>query len=228
MLICGWRWGLSLALGILLFLGAGAWPLRADGTRSPFRGDLYQFQEELLSGGAFKFMEDTESLIRSGDFEQAFSRYLILRSHIRGQALYAGLDAMVNQRLHFLQSQMGLPEIPSYAAPSLKFKRRVRKTASADIPGPDKKGAKVTVKATATPTAAKTGDQESQASKPSPVEKPAETILPPAPTADQAATKSAEESKSPKEEAQEEKPKETPPPPPESIWDKLKRRLKFW
>lgn len=224
MLICGWRWGLSLALGVLLFLGTGPWPLKADGTRPSSRGDVYQFQEELLSGGAFKFMEDTESLIRSGDFEQAFSRYLILRSHIRGQALYAGLNALVNHRLHFLQSQMGLPEIPSYAAPSLKYKRRVRKTASADLPGPDKKEAKGTV----TPAAAKTGDQESQASKPTLEEKPVELILPPAPTADQAVTKPAEESKSPKEEAQEEKPKETPPPPPESIWDKLKRRLKFW
>jgi len=173
-------------------------------------------------------MEDTESLIRSGDFEQAFSRYLILRSHIRGQSLYAGLTAMVNQRLHFLQVQMGLPEIPSYAAPSLKYKRRVRKTAAVDLPGPDKKGAKGSVSATVTPAAAKTGDQESPAPKPSPEEKPVETILPPAPTADQATTKPAEASKSPKEEAQEEKPKETPPPPPESIWDKLKRRLKFW
>jgi len=134
----------------------------------------------------------------------------------------------VNQRLHFLKSQMGLAEIPSYAAPSLKYKRRVRKTASSDLPGPDKKGAKGSVSATVTPAAAKTGDQESQASKPSAGEKPAELILPPAPTAEQAKTKPAEESKSPKEEAQEEKPKETPPPPPESIWDKLKRRLKFW
>ena len=227
MLICGWRWGLSLALGVLLFLGAGAWPLKADGTRSSSRGDVYQFQEELLSGGAFKFMEDTEGLIRSGDFEQAFSRYLILRSHIRGQALYAGLNALVNHRLHFLQSQMGLAEIPSYRAPSLKYKRRVRKTASADLPGPDKKEAKGTGKATVTPAAPKTEDQESTAAKPS-EEKPAELILPPAPTVDQTTTKPAEESKSPKEEAQEEKPKETPPPPPESIWDKLKRRLKFW
>ena len=231
MLLFGWRWGLGLALGVLLFLGAGAGPLRADGARSPYRGDVYQFQEEFLSGGAFKFAEDTEGLIRSGKFEQAFSRYLILRAHIRGQVLYAGLNAMVNQRLHFLKLQMGLAQIPSYAAPSLKFKRRVRRTASAEpskASKSDKEGAKGPVAATVAPGAAKTGDQESQASKPSPEEKPAETILPPAPTTGQATTKPPEASKSPQEEAQEAKPKEKLPPPPESIWDKLKRRLKFW
>ena len=230
MLMHGWRWGLGLGLGVLLFLGAGAGPLRADGSSSPYRGDVYQFQQELLSGGAFKFAEDTEDLIRSGKFEQAFSRYLILRSYIRGQPLYAGLNAMVNQRLHFLRVQMGLPEIPAYAAPSFKFKRRVRKTASAapsEAPKPEKKGAKGSVATTVTPPTTKTGGQESQASKP-PEEKPAETILPPVPKADQATTKPAEEKKPPQEKAQEEKPKEKAPPPPESIWDKLKRRLKFW
>jgi hypothetical protein len=227
MMIFRWRWGLSLALGTLLFLGAGACPLRADGTRSSYRSDVRQFQQELQRSGAFKFAADTEDLIRSGKFEPAFSRYLILRSHIRGQALYAGLNAMVNQRLHFLSSQMGLARIPSYAAPAFKYKIRVRKTAAADLPKPDKKAAKGPVSATVTPAAAKTGTQERQASKPSPADKPAEVILPPAPTAGQSTTQPPEESRS-TEESKDEKPTETPPAPPESIWDKLKRRLKFW
>lgn len=229
----GWRWGVGLALGVLLFLCAGPEPVRSDGTRtsSSIYSDLRQFQKELRSGGAFKFMEETEDLIRSGQFEQAFSRYLILKAHIRGQALYAGLNAMVDQRLHFLKAQMRLAEIPTYAGLSQKFKRRVRRSPSADLPGssgPDQKGAKASASPVVIPAAAKAGDQESQASKPSSDEKPTESILPPVHTPDQAKTQQPEEGKSPKEETQEEKPKETKPATPPSIWDKLKRRLKFW
>jgi hypothetical protein len=113
------------------------------------------------------------------------------------------LNAMVDQRLHFLKAQMGLAEIPAYAAPYKKLKTRVRKEAKADTPAEQKKG-----KAEVAP---KPGG-----------EKPAETVIPGAPAAPTPTQTSEEETK-------EEKPEEKkPPPPPPSILERLKRRLKFW
>lgn len=201
-----WRWGVILALGGLLFFGAGLGPASADGVKPTSREgmDARQFSSELQSSGAFIFAEDTENRIRSGQFEVAFARYLFLRSHIQGSSLYYGLNAMVDQRLHFLKTQMGLPEIPHYAAPSRKLKTRVIKEAKAATPGEQKDG-----KAEAKPeVASKPGE-----------EKPAETVIPGAPTPAQP----------PEEETKEEKPEEKkPPPPPPSTWERIKRRLKFW
>jgi hypothetical protein len=97
-----WRWGAVLALGALVFLAARVLPARAA---SNYGADARQFSSELQSGGEFKFEEDTEDRIRSGQFELAFARYLLLRSHIRGSSLYIALISMVDQRLHFLKSR---------------------------------------------------------------------------------------------------------------------------
>jgi hypothetical protein len=108
-----WRyWGFGLALGSIVLLGLGAGSLRADGMgrRRAWGHDDQVFRVELYTGGAFKFYANSEDILRSGDFEQAFSRYLYLASHIRGQSLYTGLAASVNRRLHFLRGQLGLGE----------------------------------------------------------------------------------------------------------------------
>ena len=225
----GWRWGLCLTLGTFLLLGAGAIPVMGNGvgtSTARYGSDYRQFGKELQSGGAFKFMEDTEDLLRAGQFENAFSRYLFLKAHIRGQGLYTGLNTAVDQRLQFLRSQLHLGEIPSYAVPYQKLKRRVKRgsqwTKPPDSCGPDQKDAKTSTTPAVIPAAAKAEDQESQATKTSSDEKPSESILPPSPPPDQV------EPQPKGEEAQEEKPKEKEPAPAPSYWDKIKRRLKFW
>ena len=198
-----WRWGAVLALGALVFLAARFLPARAA---SNYGADARQFSSELQSGGAFKFAEDTEDQLRSGKFELAFARYLFLKSHIRGSSLYTALNAMVDQRLHFLKTQMGLPEIPHYAAPYKKLKSRVVKEAKAATPAEQKKGKEQEV-------APKPGE-----------EKPAETVIPGAPAV-QTPTQPPEK----EEKAEAEKPEaKKPPPPPPSTWERIKRRLKFW
>jgi hypothetical protein len=223
MLMSNRRWGIILALGALLFLAAGAVPVFSS---SAYETDARQFAGELQGSGAFKFAEDTEDQLRSGKFELAFARYLFLKSHIRGSSLYFALNAMVDQRLHFLKSQMGLEEIPTYAAPYKKLKRRVRSQAQSvkttDSTGSDQQKAKASAPPVVTPTAAEVADQESEASQPS------EAILPAAPPADQEKTQPQEETTSPAEETQADKPEATKPLPPPSAWEKLKRRLKFW
>lgn len=203
MLSSRWRWGTGLALGVLVFLAAVGWPAPAA---SRYGNDARQFAGELQSRGAFKFAEDTENQLRSGKFELAFARYLFLRSHIRGSSLYMALNDMVDQRLHFLAAQMGLKEIPAYAAPSYKkLKRRVIKEAKAVTPAEQKKGKEPEV-------APKPGEEE-----------PAEMVIPGAPAAPTPTQPPEEE-----EKAEEEKPEAKKPPPPPSLWEKLKRRLKFW
>jgi hypothetical protein len=103
-------WGGVLFLGVMLVLAQGAVPAGADGLeKPPARGsDARQFLEELRSGGALKFYEDTEDVLRAGKFERAYIRYIFLNAHIRGQSLYAGLLPMVDQRLQFLREQMHL------------------------------------------------------------------------------------------------------------------------
>lgn len=190
-----------LALGAFLFLIAGAVPLSASPGDET---DARLFAGELQSGGAFKFAEDTEDELRSGKFELAFARYLFLKSHIRGSSLYLALNAMVDQRLHFLKSQMGLEEIPAYTAPYRKLKPRVRKEA-----------------APVTPAKAEAADRKSLASKAEDSEQPEEPASLPAPAAQAP-------SPPPEEEVQEEKAEEKKPAPPPSTWERLKRRLKFW
>lgn len=231
MWIFRWRWGVGLALA-LLFLSTGALPKSAVSS-SLYGSDYRLFASELQSRGAFKFAEDTEDLIRSGQFERAFARYLFLKAHIRGRSLYIALDAMVNQRLHFLKSQMRLDEIPSYAAPPLKkLKRRVKKQArsvsSPDATGPAQKDGQASATPVVTPAAAKAGDQKSPVSKPSPAQQALELVTSPAPTTGPTTAEPTAASKSPEEETPEEKPEATKPAPPPSLWDKLKRRLKFW
>jgi hypothetical protein len=131
-----WRyWGFGLALGSIVLLGLGAGSLQADGmARKRPRGNDYQvFLVELAAGGAFKFYANSEDILRSGDFEQAFSRYLYLASHIRGQSLYTGLAASVNRRLHFLRGQLGLGE------ESLRYARTTRRLPPPPPPKPEPK-----------------------------------------------------------------------------------------
>ena len=199
-----WRWGIILALGGLLLFGGGPGSARAGETPSRSGMDARLFAGELQSRGAFQFAEDTEDRIRSGQFELAFARYLFLRSQIRGSSLYMALNAMVDQRLHFLKNQMGLREIPRYAAPYKKLKTRVRKeppvTPTAAEPKDGKAGAKPVIIPAATEA----------------VEKPEESVTPPTPA------------EPPEEEAPEEKVEEKKPAPPPSTWERVKRRLKFW
>jgi len=218
------RWGAGLVLA-LLFLGAGALPQSAVSS-SLYGSDYRLFASELQSRGAFKFAADTEDLIRSGQFEQAFARYLFLKAHIHGHSLYIALDAMVNQRLHFLKSQMRLDEIPTYAAPSFKkLKRRVKKQARAvtppGTPGPAQKDGQASAIPVATPAAAEAGEPKSPAPKLAAAEKPEEPVSSTAPVVQAPAPP-------PEEEAGEEKPEEKKAPPPPSTWERLKRRLKFW
>ncbi len=235
MLIFWRRCGAILALGALLVLGPGAALLRADGMdKLSARGgsDLRQFGEELRISGALKFYDDTEDLLRAGKFEQAFCRYLFLRANIRGQALYVGLNGLVDWRLHFLKSQLRLGEEAFYTVPDQKLKIRARRQARRvpppSPPLPEKKTDKTPTLPAATPAAAQAETPEPQAPAPGPAEKPAELIIPPPVTADQVKTSPNEVKKSPGEEVQEEKPKEKKPAPPPSAWDKIKRRLKFW
>jgi hypothetical protein len=78
-------WGGVLFLGVMLMLAQGAVPAGADGLeKPPARGsDARQFLEELRSGGALKFYEDTEDVLRAGKFERAYIRYIFLNAHIR-------------------------------------------------------------------------------------------------------------------------------------------------
>jgi len=170
--------------------------------------DARLFAGELQSRGAFQFAEDTEDRIRSGQFELAFARYLFLRSQIRGSSLYMALNAMVDQRLHFLKNQMGLREIPRYAAPYKKLKTRVRReppvTPTAAEPKDGKAGAKPVIIPAATEA------------PPGAAEQPDASVAPPTPA------------EPPEEEAPEEKAEEKKPAPPPSTWERVKRRLKFW
>jgi hypothetical protein len=231
-----WRQGMAiLALGALLVLGPGVVPVWADGMNKPSArngSDLRQFAQEFRTSGALKFYEYTEDLLRAGKFERAFCRYLFLKANIGGQALYVGLNAMVDWRLQFLKSQLRLGEEASYTVPDKKLKirirRRARRVPPPSPPPPEKKTDKTPTPPVAIPAAAKAAGPEPQASAPGPAEKPAELIIPPTVTGDQVKTSPAEEKKSPGEEAQEEKPREKKPAPPPSAWDKIKRRLKFW
>jgi hypothetical protein len=208
-----WRWGIGPALLALMFLAAGALPVTST---YGYGTDARQFAGEFQSRGAFKFAEDTEDELRAGRFELAYARYLFLRSHIRGSSLYFALNSMVDQRLHFLASQMGLKEIPSYAAPSYKkLKRRVRKQARAVPP-------KTSAKPAIAPASAEAKEPKPPVPQPGAAEKPEKSAKAPAP-AIQTPTQPPEP-EPPKEKTEAKK----PAPPPPSLWEKLKHRLKFW
>ena len=193
-----------------------------DGSR-PHGSDYLTFAEELRTQGALRFYDETEGMLRAGKFDRAFTRYLYLRANIRGQSLYAGLAADVDQRLKFLREQMHLGE------GGLKYEYREtyakrRRRAKPACP-PPKKAAKP--------------------KEPSPEEKPPVMIIP-APTAEeekaispdkegskgpgQETKPAGEEAQKPGEAAQKpeggaQKPAPAPPP---SFWEKFKRKLKFW
>lgn len=196
--------GGALILGALLILGPASGPESAGGSdRLPDRsGDSRQFAAELQSRGEFKFYDDSEELLRAGKFEQAYGRYLFLNAHIRGRPVDHGLAAMVNQRLQFLNGQMGLgEEVPQYRPLKVVKKRRRTRRVQPPCPPPDG-----TAKAKEAATE----------------EKPPEIIIPPAPLEEKAAAPPREEPQPPAEEAP---PKPAPPP---TFWEKFKRKLKFW
>lgn len=181
------------------------------------------------ASGALKFYDLTEDLLRAGQFERAFSRYLFLKSQIRGQALYAGLTPMVDQRLHFLRRQMCLGE----EAVSVLLRPPARKYQK---PRPAKRPplAKDT-----TPSGGK-ADHSSQASvipgavtpeKNQPPE--VQALAKGREATGKAAASEDDKEKAPAQEEQEtsaepEKEKEKAAPPPPSFWEKAKRKLMFW
>jgi hypothetical protein len=182
----------------------------------PYGSDYLTFGEELRTQGALRFFDETEGMLRAGKFERAFTRYLYLNANIRGQALYAGLAADVDQRLKFLRQQMHLGEGGLKYEYRETYAKRRRRAKPACPPLPKK---------------------TTKTKEPTPEEKPPEMIIP-APAEEEKATPSAkeeakapgQETKPPGEEVQ--KPeagtqKPTPAPPP-SFWEKFKRRLKFW
>jgi hypothetical protein len=194
-------------------------PARAQGMdRSrPYGSDYLTFAEELRTQGALSFYDQTEGMLRAGNFERAFTRYLFLRANIRGQSLYAGLAASVDQRLQFLQRQMHLGEGAIQYGYRETYPQR-RRRPKPHCP-PPKKPAKP--------------------KKPSSEENPPETIIP-APPAQEKVTSphkaeakpSGTEAQPPAEGAQKpagaaQRPAPAPTPTP-SFWEKLKRRLKFW
>jgi hypothetical protein len=204
-------WGGVLVLGAVFLLAPGSMPARAQGMdRSrPYGSDYLTFAEEFRTSGALRFYDETEGMLRAGKFDRAFTRYLFLKANIRGQSLYAGLVASVDQRLQFLRQQMHLGEgALKYEYRETYAKRRRR--AKPACPPPPKKIAKT--------------------KEPSPEEKPPEMIIP-APAEEEKATPPAIEGA--KASGQETKPTEagtqkpTPAPSP-SFWEKFKRKLKFW
>ena len=221
-------WGGVLVLGALVMLAFGSVPARAGGMpEAPQHGsDYLTFAEELRTQGALGFYDRTEDMLRAAKFERAFTRYLFLRANIRGQTLYAGLAASVDQRLHFLKQQMNLGEgALNYEYRETYAKRRRR--AKPACPPPATKDAK--------------------AKKPSAEEQPPEMIIP-APSAeeekaissDKEGTKAPGEENKPAGEAAQkpgegvqkpadgtQKPAPAPAPSP-SFWEKFKRKLKFW
>lgn len=192
--------GLTLVL-LALFMGAAvALPARAqDFDRRPAQGsDAQQFRGELRNGGAIKFYEDTEEILRAGKFERAYIRYIFLNAHIRSSPLDRGLVPMVDQRLHFLREQMHLGEGTQYAAEQERPKRK--KVAQPVCPPPPK---------------------EAKPKAPEDEEKPPEKVILPTPPEEKPATPPKEEAKAPAPEAQK-------PAPAPSTWERLKKKLLFW
>jgi len=200
---------------------------------------------EFQSAGALKFYENTEDILRAGQFERAFSRYLFLKTQIRGQALYVGLSHQVDQRLHFLRSQLQLGERVAYSEahrPIKKYQKKKKpQPATASCPPPkDQKGTPAPApppgtQAPATPGGEKPPDTKVTAAATPGEEKPPETTVtaPAAGSGEKAPEAAATEEKGetpPKEDKEPpaEEAKEKPPAPPPSFWEKAKRKLMFW
>jgi hypothetical protein len=161
------------------------------------------FREEYRRAGAFKFYDNTEDILRTGQFELAYARYVYLKGNLRGQAVYRGLDAVVNQRLAFLAGQLKLPgQVAS--VPTRRVKKIRRKPAPPACPP-----------AASTPAAPAAA---TQTGPPSPASSGEKTAIP-----------GKEEKETLKEEIKEDQPKkEESPPPKPSFWEKLKRKAWFW
>ena len=228
-------WAGVIFFGVIFFLPAGGTlPARADGMAGsrPYGSDYLTYAEELRTRGAIGFYDRTEDIVRTGNFERAFTRYVFLRANIRGQSLYTGLAASVDQRLQFLKEQMHLGE------GALKYEHRETYTAQ-----------KRRVKPACPPSPKKTAKPK----EPRPEENPPETVIPgqsleekaqAAPPAKEGTTAAGSEAKAPAQEtqgaAQETKPsgeaarkpaegsQQAAPAPAPGFWEKFKRKLKFW
>ncbi len=230
------RWAAALTLGALLALGPGAGLVQADGvakrTPSPYASDYSRLEKKFRTVGALKFYEDTENFLRTGQFERAFCRYLILKTHIRGQALYTALTAMVDQRLRFLRSQLRLGQGDAYARSYKRYKRRVRRrrprAAKPACPPPDQKGTKSPTPSKGAAAADKAKPAGAQATAAASKEKPPAADASPAATGEKADTASKGEKEPPPEEEEKEKATKKKPPPRPSYWERLKRTLQFW
>ncbi len=203
--------------GILLLASGPGWGA-PNGEISPETApvsDAASFAGELRAAGALKFYENTEDLLRTGQFERALLRYAFLKGQIARQPGYRPLVSMVNQRLHFLQGQLRLPvqEFPALQAPRIRQKPPEKKEADqAAVPPP------ASAKAKSEP------DDQTGEAKPANEVKPEPAASPPG--QNQAAAPQTQESAPKAEDAQPEA--EKPPPPPPSRWQRLKKRLMFW
>jgi hypothetical protein len=156
--------------------------------------------------GALKFSETTEDLLRTGQFERALLRYAFLRGQIARQPGYRPLVHQIDQRLHFLRSQLRLPEgsVAPLKAPPMRRKPAEKKEATqAALPAPDDKKGDTTPASEAKSDPAGSPPRQDLAAAPQP---PA----------------SQEKPEDLKAEA------EKPPPPPSTRWQRIKKRLLFW
>jgi hypothetical protein len=207
-------------LGLLL-LAPGLGRSAPDGDDSGIAAapvsDAASFAGELHAAGALKFYENTEDLLRTGQFERALLRYAFLKGQIGRQPGYQPLAHQIDQRLNFLKTQLKLPE--AYVTP-LKASRVRPKP-------PGKKEA--TLAAPPAPAASKAQpDPDDQKGDPKPGGEAKSEPTGLSPGQDRAAVgpKSPDSQEKPEDTTQAEA--EKPPSPPPSRWQRLKKRLLFW
>ncbi len=215
------RWWISLLLaGLLLAPATAAGAPDAEAVLAYRVTDANLFQQELQAAGALKFCDNTEDLLRAGQFERALLRYFFLKRQISAQAGYQPLVHLINQRLDFLKSQLKLP-VADYAAlrgPGIR-KRPPGKTQAVPAAPPNQPAS------TQKPAAAVDQAPPAQAVEntlPS-------TTVPSPPQGDLTAAPAPQAPDSPPKPAADQVQEEKPPPgPPPSRWQRLKRRLLFW
>jgi hypothetical protein len=195
-------------IGLLLLASPGRSAPDGDapGTTAAPVADAALFARELQAAGALKFSETTEDLLRTGQFERALLRYAFLRGQIARQPGYRPLVHQIDQRLHFLRSQLRLPEgsVAPLKAPPMRRKPAEKKEATqAALPAPDGKKGDTTPASEAKSDPAGSPPRQDLAAAPQP---PA----------------SQEKPEDLKAEA------EKPPPPPSTRWQRIKKRLLFW
>lgn len=192
-------WIALLAAGLLSAPAVAADAPDAEAVHAYRVTDGGLFQQELQAAGALKFCDNTEDLLRAGQFERALLRYSFLKRQIRAQAGYQPLVHLINQRLDFLKSQLKLPAADYAALPGpIIRKKPVGKTqptpaaqaAPADAPSTPSKPAAAVDQAPPT-QAAETAAPSPAVPSPSPEDLAAAPTSqapesPPQPTADQA------------------------------------------